>query len=70
MPDMRMGNLGSKNFKVQWRGKKRCADQGRTPEGARLAKFEGPIPDYIRGPIYSSFKVDKGRRESQSQREA
>lgn len=50
MPDMRMGDLSSKNFKVQGRGKKRCADQGRTPEGDTLVKFEGAIADYIRGP--------------------
>lgn len=49
MPGMRMGNLGSKNFKVQRRSNKKCADQGRTPEGATLVKFEGSIPDYIRG---------------------
>lgn len=49
MPGMRMGNLGSKNFKVPRRSKKKCADQGRTPEGATLVKFEGSIPDYIRG---------------------
>lgn len=49
MPGMRMGHLGSKNLKEQGRGKKKCADQGRMPEGATLVKFEGTIPDYIRG---------------------